>query len=126
VWKKREIVRLDAKFKTKQERESSTYIARYDAICDQAEMLSSLTDNAPSVAEVESRIEALFTDDGLGQAGMITCSSVHRSKGLEAERVFVLLDTLRATNDEERNISYVAITRAKSTLVYVKKPATGL
>lgn len=124
AWKKREVVRLDAKFVGKHD--SPTYVARYDAICDQAEMLSSLTDGAPNVSEVESRIEALFTDDGLGQAGMITCSSVHRSKGLEAERVFVLQDTLRETNDEERNISYVAITRAKNTLVYVKKPATGL
>lgn len=121
AWKAREVVRLDAKFKTKQQKESSTYIARYDAICDQAEMLSSLTDNAPSVSEVEQRIEALFTDDGLGQAGMITCSSVHRSKGLEAERVFVLADTLRNDSDEERNIAYVAITRAKSSLVYVTK-----
>jgi superfamily I DNA/RNA helicase len=50
---------------------------------------------------------------------MITCSSVHRAKGLEAERVFVLAKTLRTDNDEERNISYVAITRAKSSLVYV-------
>lgn len=121
AWKKREIVRLDAKFVGKYE--SSTYVARFDAICDQAEMLSSLTDGAANVVEVETRIEALFTDDGLGQAGMITCSSVHRSKGLEAERVFVLADTLRETNDEERNISYVAITRAKSSLVYVMNGA---
>jgi len=123
-WKTREIIRLDAKFKNNMD--SPTYVSRFDAIVDQAEMLSSLTDNAKNVGEVEARIEALFTDDGLGQAGMITCSSVHRSKGLEAERVFVLADTLRENNDEERNISYVAITRAKSTLVYVKKPVTGL
>ena len=120
-WKTREIVRLDAKFVGKMD--SPTYSTRLDAIIDQADMLSSLTDGAANVAEVETRIEALFTDDGLGQAGMITCSSVHRSKGLEADRVFVLADTLRETSDEERNIAYVAITRAKSTLVYVGKTA---
>jgi superfamily I DNA/RNA helicase len=117
TWKDREIKRLDARFIGR--KDSPTYVQRVDGIVDQAEMLASLTDGAPSVREVEARIEALFTDDGLGQSGVITCSSVHRAKGLEADRVFVLADTLRDTSDEERNIAYVAITRAKSTLVYV-------
>lgn len=118
-WKEREIKRLDARFVGKMD--SPTYSTRRDGICDQADMLVSLTDGARNVSEVEDRIEALFTDDGLGQAGMITCSSVHRSKGLEANRVFVLAETLRENNDEERNITYVAITRAKNELVYVRK-----
>jgi superfamily I DNA/RNA helicase len=84
-------------------------------------MLISLTDGAKSVDDVIGRIEALFTDDGLGAAGVITCSSVHRAKGLEAERVFVLRDTIRDHNQEERNIHYVAITRAKRELVFVYK-----
>jgi len=121
-WKEREIARLDARFPPNK-RDNSTYTARLDGIRDQAEMLVSLTDGAPSVTEVESRITALFTDDGLGAAGMITCSSVHKSKGLEADRVFILVDTLRDSNSEERNINYVAITRAKSRLVYVTKDA---
>lgn len=119
AWETREIARIEARFVGKLD--APACVQRVDAIHDQAEMLSSLTDGAPSVAEVESRIEALFTDDGLGQAGMITCSSVHRAKGLEADRVFVLADTLRTGNDEENNIQYVAITRAKSELVYVAK-----
>ena len=118
-WEAREIERLSKRYNGKTDH--PTFISRSDAIHDQAEMLTSLTDNAPNVREVETRIQALFTDDGLGAAGMITCSSVHKSKGLEAERVFVLTDTLRSTNDEERNICYVAVTRAKSTLVYVTK-----
>lgn len=93
--------------------------SRIDEIRDQAEMLVSLTDGVRSVREVEDRIDALFTDDGLGQAGIITCSSVHRAKGLEASKVFVLADTLRNDTLEEENIHYVAITRAKDFLVYV-------
>lgn len=50
---------------------------------------------------------------------MITCSSVHRAKGLEADRVFVLAETLRDHTVEEMNIRYVAITRAKRELVWV-------
>jgi DNA helicase-2/ATP-dependent DNA helicase PcrA len=126
AWEEKEKERLLARFKGKGDlSQNATYMQRFDAISDQAEMLTSLTDNATNVQEVESRITALFTDDGLGAAGMITCSSVHKAKGLEADRVFILADTLRNNSDEERNICYVAITRAKSSLVYVsaKSPA---
>lgn len=99
---------------------------RAEAAHDKAAMLMELANEALSVRDVESRIESLFTDDGLGQAGVITCSSVHRSKGLEANRVFILDWTLypgNRTNKEEQNIEYVAITRAKSTLVRVYREA---
>ena len=109
AWEKREIARYTAA-----ERQD-----KVDAISDQAATLVSLTEGAKSVAEVTQRIDALFTDDGLGQAGVITCSSVHRAKGLEANRVFVLRGTLKTHNTEELNIQYVAITRAKNTLVWV-------
>lgn len=92
-----------------------------EVIRDQASMLVELADNAKSVRDLEDRIDALFTDDGLGQKGVITCSSVHRAKGLEAERVFVLADTLRDHNQEEKNIRYVAITRAQKELTWVVK-----
>ncbi len=99
---------------------SAKRMDRIDVIRDQAEMLVSLTDGAKNVEEVMARIDALFTDDGLGAAGLITCSSVHRAKGLEADRVFVLRETLRDHSQEELNIQYVAITRAKRTLVWVE------
>jgi superfamily I DNA/RNA helicase len=93
--------------------------AKIDQILDQKETLASLTDGARNVAEITSRIDALFTDNGLGANDVITCSSVHRSKGLEADRVFILTETLRNNSIEEENIRYVAITRAKHTLVWV-------
>lgn len=97
--------------------------AKIEAIHDQADMLSSLADGAKNVDEIMARVESLFTDDGLGAAGVITCSSVHRAKGMEADRVFILAETLRDGNQEERNICYVAITRAKHELVWVGKEA---
>jgi superfamily I DNA/RNA helicase len=121
AWESRETARVDAMLKTATNGRKRTLETKIEGIRDQAEMLVSLTDGAQSVSDVEARIGALFTDDGLGQAGVITCSSVHRSKGLEASRVFVLSDTLRSHNQEELNIQYVAITRAKDTLVMVSE-----
>lgn len=54
---------------------------------------------------------------------MVFCSSVHRSKGLEWKRVFVLWETLMSKpggQGEEENIEYVAVTRAKEELVKVE------
>lgn len=114
-WREREIDRM---LRAKRE-------DRVDIIRDQADMLIELAQASSSVQDMEHRIEALFTDDGLGQAGVITCSSVHRAKGLEADRVYVLQDTLRDKNIEELNIQYVAITRAKHELVWVNKAMPG-
>lgn len=119
AWEEKEINRLRKMLVKAEEHRKRTIEGKIEDVSDQAEMLMSLTEGVKSVDAIEDRIVALFTDDGLGEAGMITCSSVHRAKGLEANRVFVLRDTLRDYNDEERNIAYVAITRAKKTLVYV-------
>lgn len=116
-WEQRELTRA-----MKANREE-----RADIVRDQAETLSVLCEGVSGLRELEARIDSLFTDDGLGAKGVITCSSVHKAKGLEADRVFILKDTLYAgakkgmsiINLEEQNIEYVAITRAKRTLVWV-------
>jgi len=118
-WENREISRLQTLLDKAANGRKATIQSKMEAITDQADMLINLTEGAKNVDEVMSRIESLFTDDGLGAAGMITCSSVHRAKGLEADCVFILQDTLRDHNQEELNISYVALTRAKNSLVLV-------
>ena len=119
AWATREEQRHQAALKQATNGRKAAIEAKIEAVKDQADMLASLTDGAKSVADVENRVETLFVDNGLGAQGVITCSSVHRAKGLEANRVFILRDTLRDWNTEEQNISYVAITRAKHTLVWV-------
>lgn len=119
AWATREVTRHRAQLATATNGRKNAIIAKIEATQDQADMMISLADGAKGIKDVEDRIEALFTDDGLGAQGVITCSSVHRAKGLEANRVFILSDTLRSNTLEEQNICYVAITRAKHTLVWV-------
>lgn len=95
---------------------------------DQAETLRTLSDGLSGVPELEARIEHLFADDAAGNKSVVVCSSVHRSKGLEAPRVFVLRATLATKGKdkrpgsvtEEANIEYVAVTRAQAELVWVE------
>ena len=111
-WQKRELTRaagIDAESRRQ---------ARVDLITDQYDMLLNLADGAVAVRDIDSRIDALFADN-LTDHDVIICSSVHRAKGLEAKTVFVLKDTLRTHTQEEHNIHYVAVTRAKQELVYV-------
>jgi DNA helicase-2/ATP-dependent DNA helicase PcrA len=92
-------------------------------IADKAEVLRVLAQDLASVGELKARIRDLFADT-LGRGDFTVLSSVHKAKGLEAERVFVLVDTLypggRRGEVEEQNIEYVAVTRAKAKLFLVK------
>jgi DNA helicase-2/ATP-dependent DNA helicase PcrA len=88
---------------------------------DMVETVSHIAEGCNTVGEMEGVIDLLFTDDGLGDKGMITLSSVHKAKGLEADKVFVLAWTLRTgKSQEEDNIHYVAVTRARDVLTYVQ------
>lgn len=86
---------------------------------DQADMIRALAEDSEDVNDLNNRIEWLFTDDE--EAEQILCSSVHKAKGLEADRVYILQETLylRGPSEEEDNIFYVATTRAKSHLTMV-------
>ena len=72
-------------------------------------------------------IENLFGDKAVD--AVILCT-IHRSKGLEADRVFILdswlLPSKYAKKDwqrvQENNLIYIAITRAKKSLFYVESP----
>lgn len=87
---------------------------------DQAGMILSFCEDVDSVQEMLQKMEYLFVDlDDAGPTPFVACSSVHKAKGLEARRVFVLADTLRTDSQEELNIQYVAMTRAKDHLTMV-------
>lgn len=96
--------------------------------CGQVLTLTAVAEGAASVFEIEKRILDIFQDSDKCPKPAVVFSSVHRAKGLEFSRVFVLEYTfskkmgMRATESkEEQNIRYVAITRAKHHLVRVYK-----
>jgi len=76
------------------------------------------------VDELVHKIEGLFSDEIEG----VVCSSVHRAKGLEADRVFIIRRDLMphpmAQSPwelvQEKNLEYVAITRSKNELIFVE------
>ncbi len=88
---------------------------------DTVDTLSHIAEGCSTINDIERVIDMLFTDDGLGDKGVVTLSSVHKAKGLEADKVFVLAWTLRTgKSQEEDNIHYVAITRARDVLTMVQ------
>ena len=133
-WEEREVARLQ---KLEQDE-------RVPAIEDKAATLRALAVGAEQVDHINDRIDYLFSDHG---EESVYCSTVHRAKGLESNRVFVLRSTFfgfvacecghrhkkaqcskcsckayvkdEAAAQEERNLAYVAATRSKHHLTYL-------
>jgi len=103
---------------------------------DKVETLLVLADGCSQVSEVIDRINQLFKDsdnpDGtpnLEARNRVVLSTVHKAKGREWNRVFILgfnkyMPSKYARQewqkDQERNIIYVAITRSKNELALVE------
>ena len=101
--------------------------ARLIALQDRHDCLSCFMEEQQTVEEVIKRIKEIFTDDKHGEG--IKLSSVHKAKGLEAKRVFILqpegatmphpMAKSKWQREQEMNLLYVAITRAIEELIYV-------
>jgi superfamily I DNA/RNA helicase len=98
--------------------------ASYITLKENIEIVKILANAYGGYENLESKMDEIFTDDQEG----ITLSTIHKSKGLESERVFFympeLLPSKYAKTDlelfAEKCLEFVAITRAKKELVYVK------
>jgi hypothetical protein len=93
---------------------------RCGVINDQVAVLVAVAEGVSAVSEIEARLFELFQDtDGFSKPAVVL-SSVHKAKGLEWNRVFLLSKTFKpGAEGEEQNIRYVAVTRAKQALVWV-------
>lgn len=99
-----------------------------EAIADKADTILCFIENtrATTVPQLIAAIEAMFSDDK--NTKRLTLASVHRAKGLEADRVFILDADLMPSKyarqewqqRQEKNLEYVAITRAKKQLIFIR------
>jgi len=128
-WKSRTIGQLTTQLDNYAEREVAKLMAKgretqAEALQDRVDTLKVLMEGCPDVACVRQKIETMFQDG----ARTLTLSTVHKSKGREWERVFVLgrheyMPSPWARQSwqqlQEQNLIYVAVTRSKGRLVYV-------
>lgn len=92
------------------------------ATVDKAECLLNLCEGTLTIKDLKETIEKLFNDTD--DHAKVIFSTTHKAKGLERDRVFVLVNTYRygpGVEGEEANLWYVAVTRSKNELYLVKK-----
>lgn len=105
--------------------------------CIRACMEKCYAEGKNRVDDLKALIEGMFSnaEDKTTKKDLLTLCSVHKSKGLEWERVFLLgredyMPSKWAKKDwmrlQENNLIYVAITRAKRDLVEVRDVAAYL
>jgi hypothetical protein len=105
---------------TEQEAKENSLVVTY---MDKISTLETLSNGCVTGDELIGKLKMIFSDDSDG----ICLSTIHKSKGLEADRVFIIHEDLmpskHAKKDwekaQERNLMYVAYTRAKSVLGFV-------
>jgi hypothetical protein len=96
--------------------------SKIEMIQDQVGCLTALAEGCVNVESIFVCIADIFVDKEGFQRPCVILSSVHKFKGLEADRVFLIARTFRPERGgEEENLSYVAATRAKKRLTYVEE-----
>ncbi len=87
------------------------------ALREKCDFLIALAEPCASIRELDWKIRALFAEPDEGGPACVTLSSIHRAKGMEADRVTIIKSDLiphpRAKmaweEVQERNLAYVAV-----------------
>jgi DNA helicase-2/ATP-dependent DNA helicase PcrA len=108
-------------------------MVRVDAVHDLVDTMQFIIDHVvktnadAGMAELQTQVMSMFGDE-VSSDDKVTLCSVHRSKGLEWHTVYVLglneimpspFVTSGWAYEQEVNLQYVAVTRAKNTLINV-------
>jgi superfamily I DNA/RNA helicase len=107
--------------------ETAKHSVRYINLEDRCKCIENIcTYSIKNTNELKAYIDKMFTDEKIENAIML--STVHKSKGLEANRVMILLPEklplkypkqLPWQMTQELNLKYVALTRAKKELIFI-------
>jgi len=97
---------------------------RYISLFEKINIIQILANHFGSFDLVKKELEKMFVEDS--NKGIVL-STIHKSKGLESDSVFILrphlIPSQYATEDwelrQEDNLKYVAITRARKLLVFI-------
>jgi DNA helicase II / ATP-dependent DNA helicase PcrA len=81
---------------------------------DQADCLRVFVKEGPTLGAAIAYAEKV-----LSMGGPVKLMTIHKSKGLEFNHVFILDEELIGDDQQDKNLRYVAITRAKETLTYI-------
>ena len=100
---------------------SSYIMEKYDAI----NALMILSERYNSKNDLIKHIQEIFKEDSMG----VCLSTVHKAKGLESEKVYILCNSSMPSKlavhewekQQERNIMYVAYTRAKNKMGFISE-----
>lgn len=113
-WREKEVNRL-----SKLDKDTTPANDRFDCIV-------ALSEGCKTLEEVANTINLLFSDKS--EKNIVTLSTIHKIKGKEADRAFVLDHTIFSSKksgqkdkNENRNLRYVAYTRPKNELYIVTK-----
>lgn len=88
-------------------------------IVDKAGCLENLCKGSKDTEDILDKINELFSD--AEDKDIVVLQTIHKSKGKEADRVFLLMNTLRKDNSQvELNVEYVAKTRTRDQLYLVR------
>ncbi len=108
-----------------------------DQLVDKRDCFIVFCKASSSVQDMRERIETMFTHTGADDKKAVRFSSIHKAKGMEADNVFLLQPDhgkffpsprkkakpgQEWREEEEKNLLYVAITRAIKNLFYVRPP----
>ncbi len=121
------IQRLDKyRIEQTQRLEAAERDAEVIVLNDKVDTIYAILESCDNVGAVKSKISQIFSDDT--RSGIIFCT-VHKSKGLEAPKIYILEPQLMPhpsakkewQQKQEANLKYVAITRAMNELYWVTK-----
>ena len=119
AYREREVARFTAKG------EESKAEAIEDRVACVMTVLNHLPETERTIPAAIAKIEGMFKDEN----GVLTLSTIHKAKGKEWENVAIYRRDLMPSKwarqehqvQEERNLDYVARTRAKATLMFIAK-----
>jgi len=126
AWRARECERLEAAGRSTERIEDQHACLMF--------FINNLDEDSRTPNDVLSKINLMFTEERNGRS-RVTLSTVHKSKGLEYGTVFILDRDVYMPSKyaklpwqvkQETNLIYVAITRAREALYYIRSDAWKL